>query len=843
MAEDTNSVTIYVIRTGSTNTEVSLAYATLTNGTATVGTDFRATNGVMTFAAGVTTNTFAVGVINDTTPEGAETVNLRLSNPTNTTLGTTNFTLTILTNDSSVMNFTATTNLVSETNATLTLTVYRTGTTNNAASVEFFTTNVTATAGSDYVATNGTVTFAPGETTNTFAVSLTDDDTYESAETFRVVLRNPNDATILVGTNLVTLTDDDASTVGFTSTTASVDETNDVVTLTVVRTGATNTAVTVDFTTVNGTALAGSDYTTNSGTLSFAAGETTNTIDVDITNNLLQESTNETFQVRLSNVSNTTLGVGTNTVTIVDEDASGTGFSVASLSVAEDTNSVTIYVIRTGSTNTEVSLAYATLTNGTALAGSDFRATNGVMTFAAGVTTNTFAVGIINDTTPEGAETVNLRLSNGTNTTLGTTNFTLTILTNDSSVMNFTATTNLVSETNGTLTLTVYRTGTTNNAASVDFFTTNGTATAGSDYVATNGTVTFAPGETTNTFAVSLTDDDTYEAAETFRVILRNPNDATILVGTNLVTLTDDDASTVGFTSTTSSVDETNDVVTLTVVRTGATNTAVSVDFTTVNGTALAGSDYTTNSGTLSFAAGETTNTIDIQLADDFTYEANETFQIRLSNVSNTILGAGTNTVTIDDDDISYVGFVSTAESAGELDGSITLIVERTGSTNTSVSVAYATSNLTATAGADYIAATGVIEFEPGETNKEIVISIEFDDDFESAETFRVRLLNFTNTASATYSNLTVTINEAFGDQPPANAVVAITSIRAIGTNELRLLVTGPSNVGVSLESTTDFKTWRFETTGVIQDGFVAWTLPIDPAVPARYFRVVPPRQ
>src|SRR5262249_55065376 len=160
---------------------------------------------------------------------------------------------------------------------------------------------------------------------------------------------------------------------------------------------------------------AGSDYTATNGTLNFAAGETTNTIDVDITDNLVQEST-ETFQVRLANASNTSIGTGTNTVTITDNDGSTVGFVVSAISVAEDTNSITITVVRSGSTNTAVSVNYATLTNGTATAGSDFRATNGLLSFAAGVTTNTFALGIINDGIAENNETINLRLSNPTNT-------------------------------------------------------------------------------------------------------------------------------------------------------------------------------------------------------------------------------------------------------------------------------------------------------------------------------------------------------------------------------------------------------------------------------------------
>jgi hypothetical protein len=555
VAENTNSVTLTVLRTGATNGAASVNFITAGNATATVGADYRATNGVLVFATGVATNTFAVSIINDLLPENNETINVRLSNPTNCSLGTSNLVITIITNDSAVLRFTAITNTVNEADGTLTLTVLRTGTTNNVVTVDFATTNVTATAGSDYTATNGTLTFAPGETNQTIVLQLIDDAFQESTETFRVVLRNPVDATITFGTATVTIQDDDVSMVTFTTNAVRVSETNGPVTLTVVRKGATNTAVTADFTTTNVTAIAGSDYTATNGTLSFAAGETTKLITIGITDNLFQKIT-ETFQVRLSHVTNASLGTGTNVIIITDNDASTVGFTVSSLSVAENTNSVMLTVVRSGATNTTVSVNFATAGNSTATAALDYRATNGVLVFAAGVTTNTFAVSIINDLLPENNETVNVRLSSPTNCSLGTSNLVITIITNDSAVLRFTTITHTVKEGDGILTLTVLRAGTTNNAVTVDFTTTNGTATAGSDYTATNGTLSFAPGITNQTIVLQLIDDALQESTETFRVILRNAVDATITFGTNTVTIYDDDVSTVTFAIGRTSADQ-----------------------------------------------------------------------------------------------------------------------------------------------------------------------------------------------------------------------------------------------------------------------------------------------
>jgi hypothetical protein len=162
--------------------------------------------------------------------------------------------------------------------------------------------------------------------------------------------------------------------------------------------------------------------------------------------------------------------------------------------------------------------------------------------------------------------------------------------------------------------------------------------------------------------------------------------------------------------------------------------------------------------------------------------------------------------------------------------------------TNTTVSVAYSTLDLTATAGADYTATDGILTFEPGETSQIITVPVSFDDDIESPETSRVRLTSFTNAAPDTVTNVTVTLNDAFGDQPPTVGLVSITAVQPVGINQLRLSVTGPTGAPVVIEATTDFTTWTPVATNVISGGAFQWTTPIDPAAPGRYFRVVAPR-
>ncbi|MBK8001105.1 MAG: hypothetical protein IPK15_20935 [Verrucomicrobia bacterium] len=616
VAEGTNSVNLEVQRSGVTNTAVTVGYYTV-NSTATAGTDYLSTNGLLSFSAGETSKTFAVTVFNDAAAEASEALFVRLRYPTNTVLGTpTNFTLTILTNDRSVIAFSAATTSTSESNSTVDVTVSRTGTTFNNASIDFHTTNVTATAGSDYTATNGTVTFTNGQTTATITLVVANDATLESSETFRVRLYNPIDATLgTIGTNTVTITDDDASFVSFDASTNLVYETNDTVTFTVLRTGVTNTAVSVNYTTTNVTATAGTDYFAASGILTFAAGVVSNGFTVSLTNDLTQESL-ETFQVRLLSPTNTAVSLGTNLVTITDNDAATVAFLHGSTNVAEGVGTVTITALRSGATNTAVSVRFYS-TNGTAGA-TDYFTTNGILSFAANEVSKSFDLRIIDDALAENAETVILRLVSPTNATISGfgTNL-VTIGTNDSAYVSWSVASVSTNESTNAITLTVNRTGTTFNDVSVNFATTNVTALAAADYYATNGTLTLTNGQTTATIALRLLNDDLQESTETLQVRLSGVSDGIITNGTNTITITDDDVSTLAFATNAITTGESNVTLTVVVERSGATNTAVAVNYTTTNVTATAASDYTATSGTLSFVPGVVSNSFTVDVLHD----------------------------------------------------------------------------------------------------------------------------------------------------------------------------------------------------------------------------------
>jgi hypothetical protein len=200
-----------------------------------------------------------------------------------------------------VLQFSATTYSVNENGGSLTVTVTRTGGT-EPATVNYTTSNGTATAGADYTTTSGTLSFTAGQTSATFNVPILDDNAVEGNETFSVTLSAPSPGATIGAQNpaVVTIVDVENGVVQFASPTYTVAEDGGSITITVTRSGGSTGAVSVNYATSSGTATSGSDFTATSGTINFAAGDSTpKTIVVPITNDGVPEPP-ETFTVTLS---------------------------------------------------------------------------------------------------------------------------------------------------------------------------------------------------------------------------------------------------------------------------------------------------------------------------------------------------------------------------------------------------------------------------------------------------------------------------------------------------------------------------------------------------------------
>ena len=194
--------------------------------------------------------------------------------------------------------------------------------------VDYTTEDDTATAGIDYTATNGTLTFAPGETSQTVEVAVNDDSLYEGSESFLLKLSNASNANLEDFQGIGTIIDDDVAPPGLTINNVSVTEGNEGATsaqLTVTLDAVSDQTITVDYSTEDGSATAGQDYVAKSETLTITPGETTKTIDFVINGDTVSES-NETFKVNLSNANNAQILDNQGIVTILnDEENPGGG--------------------------------------------------------------------------------------------------------------------------------------------------------------------------------------------------------------------------------------------------------------------------------------------------------------------------------------------------------------------------------------------------------------------------------------------------------------------------------------------------------------------------------------
>ena len=635
----------------------------------------------------------------------------------------------------------------------------------------------TATSGTDYTAiTGGTLTFAAGTTSQTFDVSVTGDVLAESNETVVVSLSSPTNATVsnTAGTGTGTITDDDdAPTLSIAS--ASVTEgdsgtTN--LTFTVTLSAASGQQVTVAYAdATTGTATSGTDYTAiTGGTLTFAAGTTSQTFDVAVTGDVLAES-NETVVVSLSSPTNATVSntAGTGTGTITDDDDAPT-LSIASASVTEGdsgTTNLTFTVTLSAASGQQVTVAYADATTGTATSGTDYTAiTGGTLTFAAGTTSQTFDVAVTGDVLAESNETVVITLSSATNATLATASGTGTITDNDAAPTAITLTVDdgSVGEGDGATTITVTATvdGTTRFGAATTVTVSvagSGTATAVDFAAVPNFDITIAAGAAseTETFTLTPTDDTADETDETITV---SGASGGLTVNPATISLTDDDgAPTLSIDSpSVTEGDSGSENLTFTVTLSPASGREVTVAWAEgTGGTATSGTDYTAiTGGTLTFTAGTTSQTFDVSVTGDTTDEPHETVVVSLSGSANAAISTASGTGTITDDDGEPTLSIDSPRVDEGDSGTVSLefTVSLGAASGRQVTVGYADAGTgTATSGTDYTAiSAGTLIFAAGETAKTLTVTVTGDETDEPDETVVVSLSGAANAAISTAS-------------------------------------------------------------------------------------------
>jgi hypothetical protein len=201
----------------------------------------------------------------------------------------------------------------------------------------------------------------------------------------------------------------------------------------------------------------------------------------------------------------------------------------------------------------------------------------------------------------------------------------------------------------------------------VSYQTSDGTATAGADYVAAKGTVTFPPLETNMPLTVMVLGDIRPESNERFSVRVTGAAGATIpATADGNVTIVDDDPPKVSIAAGVSSKegDIGSSTVTIAVTLSEPGAESVFVDYATSDGTASAGSDYVTTAGTLEFPPGIVAKTITVPIVSDTVGEPTESFYLDLSAARGGTLGRTRSVVTIVNDDISTRVLTTVADFA-----------------------------------------------------------------------------------------------------------------------------------------------------------------------------------
>ena len=267
------------------------------------------------------------------------------------------------------------------------------------------------------------MTFNPGVTSQDVSVTVVNDGTTEVDETIIITLASPTNSTL--GTNTVhtyTINDNDPPTVAFTTTASNATEATTAVTIPVTLSAAYSQTVTVGYSVTGGTATSGgTDFTLGgTGTLTFAAGVTSQDVSITVVNDTATEL-NETIVVTLASPTVATLGTNTvHTYTINDNDPPTVAFSTTASNASETTTAVTIPVTLSAAYANTVTVDYS-VTGGTATSGgTDYTITAGTLTFTTGVTSQNISITVNNDVLDEANETIIITLANPGVATLGT---------------------------------------------------------------------------------------------------------------------------------------------------------------------------------------------------------------------------------------------------------------------------------------------------------------------------------------------------------------------------------------------------------------------------------------
>ncbi|MBN1670811.1 MAG: hypothetical protein JXR37_07255 [Kiritimatiellae bacterium] len=797
-AESATPATFDVVLGFAAASDVTVDYA-VSGGTANNTVDYTLDSGTLTFDAGVTNKPISIAVTDDAIDEDNETIEVTLSNANGATLqAPTVHTYTIADNDTAYVDFDETASIGAESVTPANLVVALDMESAYTVTLNYAVSGGTASDPDDYTYESGTLTFDPGVTNKNISLTISDDAIDETDETVIVQLTGPSGA--LMGDNNLhtyTITDNEDADVDFDVTASSGDESVAGANLVVALDMESAYTVTVDYSVSGGTASDPADYTYESGTFTFDPGVTNKSLSLTVTDDAIDES-NETIILQLSNASGAALGANTlHTYTITDNEDADVDFDLTAASGAESVAAVGLVVALNMESAYTVTVDYS-VSGGSAGDPADYTYESGTFTFDPGVTNKSISVTVSEDAIDEPNETIIMQLSNASGAAMGAnTLHTYTITDNEDADVDFDITGSGGDESVAGVNLVVALDMESAYTVTVDYSVAGGTASDPADYTYEAGTLTFDPGQTNKSVALTVTDDAIDEPDET--VIVQASNASNAALGANALhtyTIADNEDADVDFDVSASSQSETASPANLVVALDMESAYTVTLDYAVSGGTAADPDDYSLADATLTFDPGQTNKTITLTVNDDEMEEGDETVEVTLSGASGAALGSiSVHTFTISDDDAAEINFGEPASAGAESTTPVPLGVFLSLPSVFTIRVNYAVSGGTATDGVDFTLEAGTLTFDPGVTNKSFQLTVSDDDLHEANETVQMQLSGAVNATVGGTNVYTYTIN----DNDPADVHF---DLSASGAAESAT----PANLAVSINRESELE-------------------------------------
>lgn len=713
--------------------------------------------------------------------------------------------------------------------------ISRTGSTAASLTVLISTLQGSAAKGSDYtqlpafsyVAPFDTLSIPAGQSYVDVVMTANDDANVESFES--IILTLVPSTSYVVGNAAGTLWIGDSDTVNplvrLQVADRDVDESGDAGQFVIERLGATTSALNVSVA-ISGTATNGTDYTTIPTTITIPAGSSSAPVNVTPIQDSNVESMETVILTISTNAAYTRPSASADyvgTVNLHDDDQPIVTVVATDNTASESGNDPGVFTItRTGSTAAALTVNYGV--TGSALHGTDYMPLPGVLTIPAGSAVATVVVTPIDDAIGEPSQTAVLQLRGGIGYTVGAaSNSTVTISDNgDSPYASIAVTTGPAVEGGTTGVFQVTTTGTGTGNISV-LYTVTGTATSGTDFTSLSGTLSMGK-NTTSSLSIATIQDILPEGYETVTVTLTpDPAYSLALDSSATMNLQDDDAPQVNVSTTDDSFTESNgSLAKFFVSRTGSTSGALTVNYT-LGGTATSGVDYTSPTGSVTIAAGAAGAFVDISLLDDTLAEGTESIIFNVASGSGYVTGIGSATRYITDAEsasvTTQVRFSAATSSAAENVGTINIPVTLSAAAAENVTVEYIINGGNAlAAGIDYTLSAAELTFAPGETSKNIVVTLSDDALDEINETIVVLLVNPSNAKLGTSSHtLTITDNDT-----PLGATVGFAGTVGSG---LESQSTAPLAVALSAAQASSVTVDFTVTGGTATGGGVDYTI------------------